>query len=336
MREEMLRIIRENGTVLLKMRNYGVQLEISLVPKSRCDKYIAISHVWSDGMGNYDSNSLPRCHLENLHLKLSEMTHEEPRAAGNELLDGEKPKVIGQMSQIYEDADFVFVLDSELESIDNRPLSKLEIAFRTLNSNWMRRRHGFGHCKKDTWQRRAMDEPLCLATLFNLDARQIAEVKKEENNCVDKRMSILWNLIGSSTIGIPKSILFHTGRKLLVDGFRWAPASLLGQVALPLAQALFAGASTSSGSISYSGLCVRSKGVLFSSKWSALRCLKKYRIPSKFSNLIDSSIFLRDSAEGWFFFGRHFDSSKSQVQTQTGMTPATAGRHAMQGPSAGN
>ncbi|KAF2229319.1 hypothetical protein EV356DRAFT_390947 [Viridothelium virens] len=394
LRQKMLRIIRVNGLPLLKIRNRGDKIEIKLAHGKEDDKYIALSHVWSDGMGNHSKNSLPWCQLESLHSRLAKIPRQRPGAEGNELLvwidtlccpveaasqEDERARVMGQMRQIYEKADFVFVLDSELESI-NRPLSKLETAFRILTSNWMRRLWTLqeGYLARELWvqfkneafeldqddikrmnlddvsiesfwiartvkalyaslRRRLMqenidsqvestllamalqgrsvtkpsDEPLCIATLLNLDAGQIAAFSTEGDDCVNKRMSMLWTLMQRSTIGIPKSVLFYTGQKLRLDGFHWAPASLLDKAALPLVRTLFTSSSASSTTISPSGLCVQSEGILLPPKCSPLRCLKKHRKLGSTSILNDSVIYLRDNADRWFIFYRHQSSGQS-------------------------
>ncbi|KAL9085778.1 MAG: hypothetical protein Q9165_007410 [Trypethelium subeluteriae] len=385
--KEMLHIIQVDGLPLLKMRNHGDKLEIHLVPRKKGDNYIALSHVWSDGMGNKSSNSLPWCQLESLHSKLSKIPRERPGAEGDELLvwidticcplkvasqEPERIKVMGQMVKIYSDAEFVFVLDSELELTDNKYLSELEIAFRTLNSNWMRRLWTLqeGYFAKKLWVQfkngafeldqdgikkmnlnnvsteqywvarttktlytslrrssmskevdkqsestfRAMalqsrsvtepsDEPLCIATVFNLGADGI-EAIGEEDDCVNKRMKELWILMNRSTHGIPKSVLFHNAPRLPINGFHWAPASLLDKAALPLVRALFAGSSMSSATISGSGLRVQSEGILLPQKRNILRCLKKHRRLGSISILDDSVIYLRDNADRWYIFWR--------------------------------
>lgn len=53
----MLEILEEGPIPLI--REMG--LEIGLIASDRSDRYVAISHVWSDGMGNNSTNSLPQC-----------------------------------------------------------------------------------------------------------------------------------------------------------------------------------------------------------------------------------------------------------------------------------
>ncbi|KIW91456.1 uncharacterized protein Z519_08352 [Cladophialophora bantiana CBS 173.52] len=72
--DEMRRIIKQGGIPLAFLERSGVTGEISLGVKAACatDSYVAFSHVWSDGLGNSSSNSLPRCELERLENYLNE------------------------------------------------------------------------------------------------------------------------------------------------------------------------------------------------------------------------------------------------------------------------
>ena len=50
--------IEENSTTM--------DLQLHLVPRSRSTEYIAVSHVWSDGLGNPHGNSLPLCQIRRI------------------------------------------------------------------------------------------------------------------------------------------------------------------------------------------------------------------------------------------------------------------------------
>ncbi|KAI6081228.1 hypothetical protein F4821DRAFT_33672 [Hypoxylon rubiginosum] len=62
------------------------------------------------------------------------------------------------------------------------------------------------------------DEPLCLAALLDLDVKKIAETES------DLRMQEFWRMLDP----IPASFIFKSRyKKINIDGFRWAPKSLL-------------------------------------------------------------------------------------------------------------
>ena len=66
------------------------------------------------------------------------------------------------------------------------------------------------------------DEPLIIATLLAFDLEKILE-----SDLTEKRMKVLWEIMGTSPPGIDKLILFHIGPKIHERGFRWALQSLL-------------------------------------------------------------------------------------------------------------
>lgn len=78
-------IIRGDGIPLVSIRReeHGrVSLTISKA-SSRSD-YVAISHVWSDGLGNPTANALPQCQLERLSRCLTQMPRESDVSNSND------------------------------------------------------------------------------------------------------------------------------------------------------------------------------------------------------------------------------------------------------------
>lgn len=65
--DEVAKIVRDGGIPLISVRSasYGA-LEVSVQPSNATSQYIAISHVWSDGMGNIGANTLPLCQIRRL------------------------------------------------------------------------------------------------------------------------------------------------------------------------------------------------------------------------------------------------------------------------------
>ena len=66
------------------------------------------------------------------------------------------------------------------------------------------------------------DEALCLAPILGFDQGQLAAIVNEHT--AETRMQMMYTLMGD----IPASVLFNKFAKLGHQGFRWAPASLLG------------------------------------------------------------------------------------------------------------
>ena len=266
----------------------------------RGNNYVAISHVWADGMGNPKANSLPQCQLARLSDIVDSMDDNGQRAMI--WLDtfccpvdpDAKRIALSRMRRTYFDARKVLVLDSSLYCYNSQDLQPAEINARILTSPWMRRlwclqegalargvslwvyfKDGPVHVPV-LWARlyvlatqnlrygrllhdmledtlpmslenyyssppkrtpnlalldRALsyrnttvpsDEPLCIATLMDLDIDRILPL------CGEERMATVWDLIAEKNEGgLPSRMVFLEGPKLEKKGYHWAPSTLL-------------------------------------------------------------------------------------------------------------
>lgn len=66
------------------------------------------------------------------------------------------------------------------------------------------------------------DEALCVATLLGLD---LTRVLSEDS--AQRRMAAVWKMVAEMLKGIPPKAIFFVDNPLDVEGFRWAPRSLL-------------------------------------------------------------------------------------------------------------
>ncbi|KAL9620531.1 MAG: hypothetical protein Q9160_005000 [Pyrenula sp. 1 TL-2023] len=124
---------------------------IELIEYSDDIKFVAISHVWSDGLGNLDGNSLHRCQM----WRLSKMVKALPGEASNiicfwldtvcvppdsqatdETSQRAQAAALNKMRQSYEDAHAVLVLDSWLLEHRIQDIRDTETLMRILCSNW--------------------------------------------------------------------------------------------------------------------------------------------------------------------------------------------------------
>jgi hypothetical protein len=136
------------------------KLNIEIVESSSNTPYVALSHVWADGLGNPSSNSLHRCQLARLkdlleRLDTSTLTMDSRipdtiKAKSASLLwldtlccpviDGDaKQKAIERLRKVYKEANKVLVLDSSLFSISTEDLHTSEKIAKIYTSPWMRR-----------------------------------------------------------------------------------------------------------------------------------------------------------------------------------------------------
>ncbi|KAF5233613.1 hypothetical protein FAUST_8049 [Fusarium austroamericanum] len=131
-------------------------------------KYIAISHVWSDGLGNTSENAIPRCQLQRLSRYVQNITDSHgdyvyfwldticippdkicgcecspielcnPPCRGR-ALEMAQITSLGLMRKTYEDADAVLVLDSWILETTCEGKSHVETLLRIFTSSWTRR-----------------------------------------------------------------------------------------------------------------------------------------------------------------------------------------------------
>ena len=145
---EIFRILKSGSIpLILTIDNTDEDTNLTLVESGPDIAYVAISHVWSDGLGNVQRSALPRCQI----LRLSKLVRSLPGKASNILLfwidtigcppdaaqQGEAQDLaINKMRQTYEEATAVLVLDSWLVQQPLANLSDAEILMRIVNSTW--------------------------------------------------------------------------------------------------------------------------------------------------------------------------------------------------------
>ncbi|KAI1460214.1 hypothetical protein F4805DRAFT_19662 [Annulohypoxylon moriforme] len=110
-------------------------------------RYVAISHVWSDGLGNLEQNAIPRCQL----LRLSSFVRNLPGAHAGILLFwfdticvppdlADMPETqrlaLGQMRNTYVSAEVVLVLDSWLYNSTMRDKTHIESLLKIFGCTW--------------------------------------------------------------------------------------------------------------------------------------------------------------------------------------------------------
>ncbi|OCH89430.1 hypothetical protein OBBRIDRAFT_835831 [Obba rivulosa] len=103
--------------------------------------YVAISHVWADGLGSVTEKGLPTCQLRRLATLTNQIVEGGALWMDSlcvpDIRDMRK-RAIGLMGQTYKDAAAVLVIDSGIRSCSlNAPME--EKLLRILTSSWMQR-----------------------------------------------------------------------------------------------------------------------------------------------------------------------------------------------------
>lgn len=111
-------------------------------------EYIALSHVWADGLGNPFANALPRCQV----ARVGNILRSFERRAGHgrlmlwldtlccPVLSMEhRKRCLVLMRKIYSGANHVLILDAQLSCFSRSSLDSVELAARLIFSTWTRR-----------------------------------------------------------------------------------------------------------------------------------------------------------------------------------------------------
>ncbi|KAF6224812.1 hypothetical protein HO133_010006 [Letharia lupina] len=125
-------------------------LSMNISGSESTKEYVAISHVWSDGLGNPKANAIPHCQLQALGSMVTSLP--VPTSAGNlapfwldticcpieESKDQEA--AIRLMRDTYEKASVVLVLDSSTLTLSTTDMNgDVEILMRIFRSRWTTR-----------------------------------------------------------------------------------------------------------------------------------------------------------------------------------------------------
>ena len=166
-------ILRTKALPLIRVRrgqSLG-DLSVDIVASQPKCRYVALSHVWADGLGNPYANALPRCQLSYIGRIIKDLdiaarsrdirdhnvkgkgdeTQEEEGEQDEELLlwcdtlccpvqmDEAKSLALEHMYQTYRNATHVLVLDASLSRDNVENLDIDEVSMRVFTSPWMRR-----------------------------------------------------------------------------------------------------------------------------------------------------------------------------------------------------
>ncbi|KAL8687601.1 MAG: hypothetical protein Q9218_006274 [Villophora microphyllina] len=152
--KEVIRILSRGSLPLLRITpgpSPG-KVGIDIVEATPTTSYVAMSHVWADGLGNPDSNSLPRCQLQFLYETTTSLVERQPHASTNQDIciwidtlccpiepPEAKTMALNQIKTPYTRATHVLVLDSSLQRVNALDLAPEEVCMRIFTSGWMRR-----------------------------------------------------------------------------------------------------------------------------------------------------------------------------------------------------
>ncbi|MCJ1459538.1 hypothetical protein MMC28_009917 [Mycoblastus sanguinarius] len=147
--EEVGSILRDGDIPLIAVDTSTSPSQIEVIRyKERSEyrnDYVAISHVWSDGLGNPKANSLPRCQLERIQHLVNRLDSNETYLIPFwidticvPLAPELKSMAIAAMDKTYRNATNVLVLDKSWKNVTTAAPA-IEIMMRIRYSTWMTR-----------------------------------------------------------------------------------------------------------------------------------------------------------------------------------------------------
>lgn len=137
------------------------EIDIKIIPGSKCPGYIAISHVWSDGLGNDQENAVPLCQIVRLAKQVKvvqailqgttspDSSHSSsdtgstayfwldsmciPVAKEHKIV---RTQAISRIDTTFEAADAVLSLDGGLQKLSARNMDGAELAAHLFAAKW--------------------------------------------------------------------------------------------------------------------------------------------------------------------------------------------------------
>lgn len=216
---------------------------VKLVPATPGTPYVAISHVWSHGLGNPHDNSIPLCQFRRIGELVTKLgVHSEGHPSlfwldticfplhHQEAAD----RALVYMRVTYTDATAVLVLDRYLEDTESKPLLRTECLVRILVSSWTRRLWTLqeGALAKKLYFNFA-DELLEMEYTAFLHVAEMTKVTCDgslEYQPIQSVTSELWEWWKTAISEQPRHLL-----NSLSNGLRWRGTSVAADEALCLA-----------------------------------------------------------------------------------------------------
>ncbi|KAK3167402.1 hypothetical protein OEA41_010529, partial [Lepraria neglecta] len=204
---KLLQILGSKGIPLLRLSQSDGTVKMAVVARDPKTKYIALSHVWADGLGNARRNALRHCQISYLYDRLRSF-HSSVQSSDEDLFiwidtlccpvepKDMKDEALALMRETYAEAEHVLVLDSELERTDHSSLDFLEILARVSTSTWMRR----------LWTLQEAFLPKHLWVQFRDQAVNIDQLVREHNKMEERIQSkMLYIFMKNAFFGIRRN-----------------------------------------------------------------------------------------------------------------------------------
>ncbi|KUJ15055.1 uncharacterized protein LY89DRAFT_784082 [Mollisia scopiformis] len=135
--------------------------QFKIIEQNPSSEFVSISHVWAEGLGSYNGNSLPLCSMKRISNLVDQSFSSETNSMAfwlDTICVPIKPeemriRALNRLRKPYQDAKHVLVLDSYLYSQKVADMPALEAWARILICTWSRRLWTFQEARlaKDLW-----------------------------------------------------------------------------------------------------------------------------------------------------------------------------------------
>ena len=194
------------GLPVLKISGEGDSPSIQVIETTPDTQYIAISHVWADGLGNPSANSLPTCQIirlrqlaDDLGKKINPPSDTEETYIWIDTLccpwepSPAKTKAIMCLKDTYANAKHVLVLDTGLQSVNSSIRPTWETLLWVFCSGWTTRLWTLqeGMLPKNLWFQ-FQDQPQNSDTLRDRLFQEVRQNARVEGMWKDLQNQRLW------------------------------------------------------------------------------------------------------------------------------------------------
>ncbi|EON67696.1 hypothetical protein W97_06839 [Coniosporium apollinis CBS 100218] len=183
--EDLREVLAQGGIPVLNFEEHNeIRKNAVSVHKGSKANFVAISHIWAEGLGDPDDNALHNCQVKRLFNLIGQLPTRQPQSRYlwidtmcvpvYKKDQGLHKKAMQKMRDTYESATEVLVLDAYVQDFKIEGATPLEAFARVVNSSWMQRLWTLqeGRLAQRVYFQFA-DGPVELRKLFNSISHQV-------------------------------------------------------------------------------------------------------------------------------------------------------------------
>ena len=131
--QELISIYEDDIPVLACTLTASDDMLVKVIPASKCSGYTAISHVWSDGLGNDQGNAIPQCQLRQL-INDVRMTQNKLPAQDSSLPEDAVSEDWNTPVKLWLDTLCIPIAGDENRSVRKQAISHIDLTFQAAEA----------------------------------------------------------------------------------------------------------------------------------------------------------------------------------------------------------